>query len=172
MAGNRNSGRRPKPSAILELYGNRGKRRLNDREPKPPKAIPIPPAELNEAARGEWRRVCQMLYDLGIVSAIDRAVVTAYCECWSTYMDAIKQVKISGGPVVKSGTGTPIQNPWINVKNRARHDLLNFARDLGMTPAARSRVRTDELPKFDRPGQAETSDDESEFYDRQPENDR
>ena len=37
------AGRKPKPTAIKELEGNPGKRKLNKKEPKPEKGMPVCP---------------------------------------------------------------------------------------------------------------------------------
>lgn len=37
------AGRKPKPTAIKELEGNPGKRKLNKKEPKPDKGMPVCP---------------------------------------------------------------------------------------------------------------------------------
>lgn len=35
------AGRKPKPTAIKELEGNPGKRKLNNKKPKPDKGMPV-----------------------------------------------------------------------------------------------------------------------------------
>ena len=54
-------GRRPKPTAIRRLEGNRGKRAWNHAEPMPPDTLPRCPEHLSEVARREWRRVARTL---------------------------------------------------------------------------------------------------------------
>lgn len=164
--GGTGSGRRPLPTKIKELTGNRGRRPLNDREPRPAVAIPLPPAELGKSARTEWARVCGELYDLGIISSIDRAVVVAYCHAWETFQTAMAEVKKppskGGGLVITTKNGNIIQNPMLSIANTARKDMVRFAAELGMSPASRSRVKVDELPRFGVP----KGDEEEESNER------
>ena len=54
-------GRRPKPTAIRRLEGNRGKRAWNHAEPMPPDALPRCPEHLSESPAGSgggWRAPC------------------------------------------------------------------------------------------------------------------
>ena len=49
------AGRKPKPTAIKELEGNPGKRKLNNKEPKPDKGMPVCPEWLPPEAKAEWK---------------------------------------------------------------------------------------------------------------------
>ena len=60
-------GRKPTPTAIKELEGNPGKRKLNAREPKPEKKAPSCPKWLEPDARKEWRRLGHQMEQLGIL---------------------------------------------------------------------------------------------------------
>lgn len=169
MAGNSRSGRRPLPTAIIELHGNRGKRKLNYREPKPAKAIPLPPSHLDKIARAEWSRVSRELYDLGILSRLDRGVLAAYCDAYSLWVRATvglrKPIKDGGGLTRVAKSGVTYQNPLLGIANAARRDMNRFSIELGMTPAARSRVKVDELPKFGGPEAANDGGERDEFFD-------
>ena len=50
-------GRKPTPTAIKDLEGNPGKRKLNENEPKPEKKAPACPKWLSKDARKEWHRL-------------------------------------------------------------------------------------------------------------------
>jgi phage terminase small subunit len=77
------SGRKPKPTSLKVLQGNPGKRPLNENEPKPPPRLPRSPEHLSEEAKKEWRRAGKFLFQLGLVSDIDRAAFAAYCQAWA-----------------------------------------------------------------------------------------
>ena len=62
------AGRKPKPTAIKELEGNPGKRKLNKKEPKPDKEMPVCPEWLLPEAKAEWERLCEKLSDSWISS--------------------------------------------------------------------------------------------------------
>ncbi len=144
------TGRKPKPRAVRELEGNRGHRPL-------PQATPAlstgttPPAFLDTAAKNEWRRIYPELAAANIVTRVDRAAVAAYCVAWSRWSQAEEAIAAF---VAKHGTNTyrttsgvwkPI--PQLAISRAACEDMRRWAAELGITPAARSRVSpTEKVP--------------------------
>ena len=142
--GNWNSGRRPQPTALKILRGNPGKRRLNLREPKTPPAdasFDVPPAELSGdlAAVVEWRRVAPMLRAAGLVTASERAALTALCQQWSRYLAAHAQV-IALGMCIETAKLIPVPNPYLLVADRALTHCHRLWSELGLTPSGRARA--------------------------------
>lgn len=137
-------GRKPKPTAIKRLAGNPGKRPLNEGEPQPPvpTGTPYVPRHLNEEGRREWHRIVGILIEIGLYTEIDRAALAGYCQAWGDWVEAVRQVKSTGGPVVKSSGGNMYQNPYLAVANRAQVELRKWLVEFGMTPSSRSRVTT------------------------------
>jgi len=134
-------GRKRKPTDQKRLAGNPGKRPLNDDEPQPALAIPDPPEHLDPEARREWERVTQELHAVGAVAQLYRGPLAAYCAAWSRWIAAEKQIVATGGEVVKSPSGFPIQNPYLAIANRAAADMTRLAAEFGMTPSSKSRVK-------------------------------
>ena len=81
-------GPKPTPTALRRLQGNPGKRGYNHAEPQPPEGVPDCPAHLNAAARDEWDRLALVLHDMGVVTAVDRAALAAYCQCYGRWVEA------------------------------------------------------------------------------------
>jgi P27 family predicted phage terminase small subunit len=134
------AGRKPKPTALKELAGNPGKRALNRREPKPASGLPPCPRHLTGEARKEWRRMGGELARMGVVTAVDRAALAAYCQAWARWVEAEGQVA-KLGTIVKTANGNLIQNPYLAVANRAMEQMTRLAAEFGMTPSSRSRVQ-------------------------------
>ena len=132
----------PKPTALEMLQGNPGRRSVNSREPKPkaPGTKIQPPAHLGPAAVKEWRRVRRVLEPVGLLTAADVDLLAMYCQAYQRWVSAEEQVK-QFGEVVKTKAGNLIQNPYLSVANRAMDQMLIYARELGMTPSARSRLQ-------------------------------
>lgn len=135
-------GRKPKPTEIKRIEGNPGKRPLNDAEPATENKLPSAPSHLSAEARKEWRRIGHDLLDAGLMSKIDRAALASYCQCWARWVEAETQLK-KHGPIVKSPSGYPIQNPWLSIANKAMAQMLKVLPEFGMTPSSRSRIRVD-----------------------------
>ncbi len=141
--GNRNSGRRPKPTALKLLLGNPGKRPLNPHEPTitaASAAFDVPPPELlgDAVAITEWARVVPMLRQCGIASEAERGALVALCQQWSRYLEAQTKVR-SLGMVIESKRG-PIVNPYLIVTDQALDHCRKLWTELGLTPSARVRL--------------------------------
>lgn len=123
------------------LAGNPGKRPLNKREPQPKPSLPPCPAELSPDAKREWRRVSKSLHSLGLLTAIDRAALAAYCQAWARWLDAERQLT-KFGAIIKSPNGYPLQSPYLGIARDAVQQMRAFLTEFGMTPASRARLQT------------------------------
>lgn len=134
-------GRRPLPSALKMARGNPGKRPPNEDEPTPSVELPPCPRHLNQRARREWRRMSRELFDLGLLTAIDRTALAAYCQLYARWVKAEEKVEEVGEVVKAPATGYPIQNPYLGIANTALKLMHSYLVEFGMTPSARSRVK-------------------------------
>jgi len=99
-----------------------------------------PPEDLSEAARREWTRIAQELFDLGILTALDRAALEGYCHVYARWKEA--KVKVAErGAIVTTKKGNIIQNPYLAVENKALEQMRVFLVELGLSPSSRSRVK-------------------------------
>jgi P27 family predicted phage terminase small subunit len=146
-------GRKPKPTKLRLLQGNAGKRRINEREPKPAPSIPSPPEHLTEPAKQEWARVAEQLALLGLLTDLDRAAFSAYCQAYGRWVEAEEMLKKTG-TVVKAPSGYPILSPYLSVANKAVEQMRAFLTEFGLTPSSRSRIavgpgsETDDMEDF------------------------
>lgn len=104
-----------------------------------PCEAPKPPRNLKGEALREWRRVIPLLVDAGGIAQVDRAALTIYCEQWALYRDAAdaaQQVPMT----VTTPQGT-YAHPLLKVAEAARISWLQLAKELGLTPASRARMR-------------------------------
>lgn len=144
-------GRKPIPSNVHRLHGNPGKRRLNDREPKPGGngtggGKPRRPKGLDHIARAEWDRMAPILHKLGTLTKIDHAVFESYCRYYSDWKRYQKLAEKA--PVVMTKWGQPIRNPYINLAQDAFKNYKACATELGLTPSSRSRIKA-EIPELE-----------------------
>ena len=140
-------GTKPKPTNLKLVTGNPGKRALNCKEAKTTAAIPAPPAHLTSDAVEEWNRVATELYNLGILSEIDRAALAAYAMAYGRWVQAERAIakmaekdQLTGGLMIKTSNGNAVQNPLVGTANKAAADMMRYAAEFGMTPSARSRI--------------------------------
>ena len=137
-------GRKPKPTKIKILEGNRGKRPLPENEPRPQPVAPECPDWLCEEAKEEWNRVAPPLERLGLLTEIDMTALVGYCEAWADYKKAKKFIQKHGEVYpIKTNEGEVKylqQVPQVAIANRAMKLVQSLCAEFGMTPSARGRM--------------------------------
>ena len=128
-------GRKPTPTAIKELEGNPGKRKLNDKEPKPVKKAPSCPKWLEAEAKKEWRRLSKKMEMMGVLTEVDMAAFAR----WKEAEEFITQ----HGTIVKTPSGYWQQVPQVSIAQTYLKVMNRFAEQFGLTPASRSRIIAD-----------------------------
>ena len=143
-------GRKPKPTALKRSNGNPGKRALNHAEPIPPEGLPDCPDHLSTCARAEWHRLAAVLHGMGIFTTVDRAALAAYCQTYGRWVEA--EEKLAETPTLfKTPSGYVQQSPWLTVANKKLELTGRYMTELGLTPAARTRlVATGGAASFDQ----------------------
>lgn len=135
-------GRKPKPTAIKELEGNPGKRKLNQYEPKPLKKAPKCPSWLDNEAKKEWRRTAKQLEQLGILTEVDMAAFAGYCQAYARWKEAEEFIS-KHGTIVKTPSGYWQQVPQVSIAQTYLKIMNKFCEQFGLTPSARSRIVSD-----------------------------
>jgi len=141
----------PTPTKLKILRGNPGRRRVNKAEPEPKTEIPVSPKHLQKEAQAEWKRISKQLSDLGLLTKVDRAGLAAYCVAWERWVHAEQRIigfdeqgnetKEPKGLVFITKNGYPIQNPYLNIADKAMGQMVKLLAEFGMTPSARSRIQ-------------------------------
>lgn len=150
------------PAKLLLLNGRaEGQDSAGRAVPLPPpfkRSAPNPPTWLSREAKAEWKRVAPALERLDLVKPEDRATLAAYCEVWSRWVGAIRDVHKYGLTVRNEATrkdGTTsvwwTKNPAVAVAEQAESRLLQYAGQFGLTPAAERNVskRDDSRDEFE-----------------------
>lgn len=104
--------------------------------PDIPASRPAPPDRIQGDALQEWNRICDAAAELGILHALDRPLLTIYCDLWTRYEQVVPELAASPE------------------KQYLREELLKLGRRLtdtltvlGLTPATRTRLaRTEDQP--------------------------
>ena len=136
------------PTAIKKLRGNPGKRALPKDEPKPALALPSPPKMLDVTARAEWIRVARILHGVRVLTEADLAVLKFYCVAFSRACEAEALVDKEGVVITEMrGSGDNLyeyrrENPAVGVELKAQKQATEMARELGLTPASRTKIQS------------------------------
>ena len=142
----------PKPTVLRELAGNPGGRPLNRREPKPRQRRPKPPGWLTAEQLGEWKRLVRILHPTRVLTEADADLLALYCQHHAVWRRANKELDVSGF-VITTDKGYPMQSTWLSISMQAAKQMARLLAELGMTPAARTRIQvSEETPDdaFDR----------------------
>jgi P27 family predicted phage terminase small subunit len=132
-------GRKPKPTHLKLLDGNPGRRPLNRNEPRPAVKMPTCPQHLCPSAKAEWKRLAQQLFVLGVLTALDRTTLAAYCQAYGRWVEAEQKLKETPA-LLKLPSGYFQQNPWLTIANKQLELMHKFLSELGLSPSSRSRV--------------------------------
>lgn len=147
-------GRHALPANVHSLRGNPSKKSAADLDQanvRVPVEVPKIPQHLGSAARAEWTRITPHLVAAGLVTALDRAALAAYCQAWGEWALLEARVKQLMAEPATSGSGRKGADALIDVtpsgykqvsalaqaRDRALDRMLRFAKEFGLTPAAR-----------------------------------
>jgi P27 family predicted phage terminase small subunit len=101
--------------------------------------LPSCPPHLAPAAAREWRRVARALQEAGVLTPFDRAALAAYCQAYGRWVEAEERLR-EAQLLYKTPSGYVQQSPWLGIVHKQLELMGRYMVELGMTPAARSRV--------------------------------
>jgi P27 family predicted phage terminase small subunit len=103
-------------------------------------------------AKSEWKRILPELRASGLISRCDVAALSAYCLCYSRWIEAEAQCREHGN-VQMTKTGYFQKSAYRTIADKALTDLRTFIVQLGLSPKARGSVSATATP-----------DDDGEFF--------
>lgn len=130
------------PTVLNDLRGNPGKRGRNHGEPRPGGKTPPAPRWMSAAAKREWRKLAPRLHQVGLLTEIDGLALAMLCEAVGQYVEG-KEIVEREGAIAVSDQGNVYQHPAVALMKTARGEILKWAREFGMTPAARTRINVE-----------------------------
>ncbi|BBZ93106.1 phage terminase small subunit P27 family [Bradyrhizobium diazoefficiens] len=142
------TGRRPLPTHLKLLRGNPGQRKLpNEPQPEQLPDVPEPPPFITGYAADEWWITGTELHRMGLLTKIDCATLAAYCHAygqWRMAAEALARMAandpVMNGQIIKTKYGDAAANPLVNIARKHAGDMVRYAAEFGLTPAARSRI--------------------------------
>ena len=128
----------PTPSAVKMARGETRPSRLNHQQPLPLDRRPVMPTGMSERAQTIWRRVMRDMAHTGAILAADTDTLRIYCETVDMYEQSLDILKKTG-LVVRGARGNElVRNPVYQTYRDSRDAERLFARELGLSPAARA----------------------------------
>ncbi len=139
------TGRPAKPTALKKRQGTLRKHRTNKREPKLKSGEPAMPADFDDVAKSEWRRVVAEAFKLEVLTKADRGIVEAAARAYSAMRKAQKFCDEQGLTYETEGTEGQRMikaNPAAAIAAEAARRWAAALVQLGLSPSARSKVST------------------------------
>jgi P27 family predicted phage terminase small subunit len=131
-----------KPTAILKLSGSP----LADQregEPVPPADAPERPEWLNKRQREGWDWLVGALAKMKLLTSADMPTIAGFAVAWGTFVEAVENIEVDGS-TCEGSTGNLVQSPWVRIRNESMGQILRYAQQFGLSPAARARVKVTE----------------------------
>ena len=136
-------GRRPKPTVLKLVEGNRGKRAVNKKEPKPKRVVPSCPAHLDDDAKVAWGWLSVLLDRMGVLTEADTFALERLCDCYSDILESRVLIKRDGRTYTTmdvNGNTLIKANPAVAQLRAADSQFKSYLVEFGLTPAARTKV--------------------------------
>ena len=130
-------GRKPLPTAIKLLEGDRGKGRrpINKNEPTPSQENVKCPAWLMPEAKKEWKRLAPALMAMGILTDHDLEAFAGYCQAYARWREA-EEFLSQHGTIFKTPSGYVQQVPQVSIAMQNLKIMQSFCAEFGLTPAS------------------------------------
>jgi P27 family predicted phage terminase small subunit len=80
------------------------------------------------------------LYELGLLTELDRAALEMLCWSWSILVKASERLAAEGLTQVDRN-GVVRVSPWVKIEAEAQKQLRALCAEFGMTPSSRSRIQ-------------------------------
>ena len=132
----------PKPTRLKILSGETRPSVINYAEPIPAGGPLSPPIDLRPESREVWERVIAALGSTGVLTSADKDVLRLYCDALARYLEAESMLSKTG-PLIKGRAGEFVKNPLHQIVRDNADAVKKYARELGLTPAARVGLRGD-----------------------------
>lgn len=132
----------PKPTRLKILAGETRPSVINYAEPIPGGGPLTPPEDLRAEAREIWERVVEALGPTGVLTSADKDLLRLYSEAMARYLQAEKMLA-SSQPLITGRDGNLVKNPLHQIVRDNADAVKKYARELGLTPAARVGLRGD-----------------------------
>ncbi len=137
-------GPKPTPTTILKMRGS-WRAGLNPDEPRPQPGAPTMPGKMRTEAKLAWKRIVPRLQAMGVLTKVDGETLARYCTLAARYWEAERFLETHGQtyPMRDGDTVTGFRRfPQVSIANELAATLARIEASFGMTPADRTRLRT------------------------------
>ena len=118
---------------------------MANEEKKTEKNKPKPcPKWLSDAAKKEWRRIAKIFAEEEKeFTDKDLKALEAYCTNYAKWQKCEQIIDEKGYSMEVGDIGYEQQRPEVSIANKAQTEMRAWAKELGLTPAARQRMKAE-----------------------------
>jgi|SRR6187399_273995 len=135
-----------KPALIRQLEGNRSKRDIPN-EPSG-QGLPVCNPNLTSDEQRFWWAIVDCLPP-GLLTRADEQAIERMAVAWSRFWDCREKIAQLG--LIVKGPNGPQRNPLLIIERDAREEMHRAGEVLGLSPAARARITTEDATGNDDP---------------------
>lgn len=132
--------RRRKPTETKRLEKTYRPDRANAAEPKYAPGAPPMPSWLSAGAAAEWERLVPLLETWRVLAETDLAILASYCCAVGDLSEARATLQREGLYYTNEKSGLYKEHPAAKASRELWQQIRLLANELGLTPAARSKV--------------------------------
>lgn len=159
-----NAGRPPIPTWLKQLRGTAPAGGELD-EPRPEDALYFPPPQDliadHPIAAEFWRVHLPLMVKAKMLAEVDMTGFALMCVCFEEMLEADRELK-ENGKVITTENGYKVQSPYVTIAAQRRKEFLEYLREFGLTPSARTRIKIQLIPAGGR--EAAAARDESQLF--------
>ncbi len=102
------------------------------------------PKWLSDAAKKEWRRIAKIFAEEEKeFTDKDLKALEAYCTNYAKWQKCEQIIDEKGYSMEVGDNGYEQQRPEVSIANKAQTEMRAWAKELGLTPAARQRMKAE-----------------------------
>lgn len=142
-----------KPTQLKVLTGTARADRIHGNEPQPDLLRDLtPPAWMDAVAKRHWKNIAPKLQRMGVLTETDVDTLALYCQAYARYRQTLKMIgdldydspqfeEWEPKDIAKVLSGLPVR------LEKAEASMRLLSHDLGLNPAARSRLSVGKVEK-------------------------
>lgn len=103
------------------------------------------PSWLDSEAKREWKRILKEL-EKEEFKAVDIKALEGYCQSYSKWKECEEYLQ-RNGYTFTTINGYVMPRPEVAIGNKAQAEMRAWAKELGLTPASRTRMKPNSAPE-------------------------
>ena len=144
-------GRRATPTQLKVV---RGTTRPDRDQPAPQveHKAPACPSWLPRAAKKYWKDLAPELEKAGLIGLVDGAAFAAHCDSVGKFEEVTRKLKTLEDMLDKTPQDYEVQSAIFTIRNKLWDQVIKSGSEFGLTPGARSKVKTEPAKKPEHDG--------------------